>query len=217
MLLFLNKRVICLFFFICIFNCLNFAQSRYTNDPSVRRDPTGYKLRTGDNLVVYVQGEIETKIDAVIDGDGFIKPVYLKEIKISGLSTSEIENRLEIEYKRQQIFQNPSVKVYISKYSERVVYLSGSVNKQGPYTFPPEVEAMNIVEVIARAGGFNPIAQKKKVYVTRTFYDTLGNTKDTKTYEVNVDALSTGTIDISSRNKFWIYPGDRIEVPERLI
>jgi nucleoid-associated protein YgaU len=76
---------------------------------------------------------------------------------------------------------------------------------------------MNIIEVISRAGGFNPIANKKKVYVTRTFYDTLGNTKDTKTYEVNVDALSTGTIDASSRNKFWIYPGDRIEVPERLI
>jgi hypothetical protein len=89
MLLFLTKRVVCLFFFICIFHCLNFAQSRYSNDPSVRRDPTGYKLRSGDNLVVYVQGEIETKIDAVIDGDGFIKPVYLNEIKISGLSTSE--------------------------------------------------------------------------------------------------------------------------------
>ena len=76
---------------------------------------------------------------------------------------------------------------------------------------------MNIVEVIARAGGFSPIAQRKKVFVTRTFYDSLGNTKNTETYPVNVEALSVGSISNSSSQKFWIYPGDRIEVPERLI
>ena len=45
-------------------------------------------------------------------------------------------------------------------YSDRVVFLAGSLNKQGPYVFPREVEAMNIVEVIARGGGFNDIAKK---------------------------------------------------------
>ena len=53
--------------------------------------------------------------------------------------------------------------------------------------------------------------------MTRTFYDSLGNTKDTKTYEVNVEALSVGTFTNASSQRFWIYPGDRIEVPERLI
>ena len=61
------------------------------------------------------------------------------------------------------------------------------------------------------------IAQKKKVYVTRTFYDSSGKSKDTQTYEVNVDALSTGSLGKSSPQRFWIYPGDRIDVPERLI
>ena len=217
MLSLLTKRVVCFLIFVCLFNFVGFTQSKYTNDPSVRRDPTGYKLRSGDSLTIYVQGENETKIDVVLDGDGVIKPVYLKEIRVSGLSTKEIEKKLVEEYKNQLIFKNPYVKTYVTKYSDRIVYLSGSVNRKGPYVFPPEVEAMNIVEVIARAGGFNPIAQKKKVYVTRTFYDSSGKSKDTKTYEVNVEALSTGTLGKSSPQRFWIYPGDRIDVPERLI
>jgi len=45
-------------------------------------------------LTIYVQGENETKVDVVLDGDGFVKPVFLKEIKVSGLSTKEIEKKL---------------------------------------------------------------------------------------------------------------------------
>ena len=75
---------------------------------------------------------------------------------------------------------------------------------------------MNVVEVIARAGGFTDIARKDKIFITRTFYNERGEVKDTKTYEVNVEALSTGTLDQDSSKRFWIYPGDRIEVPERL-
>ena len=74
---------------------------------------------------------------------------------------------------------------------------------------------MNIVEVIARAGGFSDIARKNKVYVTRTFYDERGNQKGSKTYEIDVESLSSGKT--SKLKRFWIYPGDRIEVPERLL
>ena len=49
----------------------------------------------------------------------------------------------------------------MTSYVIRSVFLSGAVNNKGPYSFPPEVEAMNIVEVIARAGGFNDIAKKR--------------------------------------------------------
>jgi len=205
------------FAFVVFLPPLAFSQSKYSNDPSVLRDPTGYKLRSGDQISLYVRGETETNIDASVDGDGLIKPVYLNELKISGLSTKEVENLLIKEYQIQLIFKNPIVKVYIKKYSERVVYITGSVNMKGPYVFPPEVEAMNIIEVIARAGGFSAIARKSKVFITRTFYDTAGQTKETKTYEVNVEALSKGAFTSSSAKRFWIYPGDRIEVPERLI
>ena len=60
------------------------------------------------------------------------------------------------------------------------------------------------------------ILLKRPGFVTRTFYDDQGKIRDTKTYTVDVQALSTG-------NLYWIketildISGDRIEVQERLI
>ncbi|MAL85971.1 MAG: hypothetical protein CMI23_06425 [Opitutae bacterium] len=193
------------------------GQNKYNDDPSIIKDPTGYKLRIGDSLRIAVRGETETAVDAIIDSEGKVRVVYLGELKVSGMNSKQVEKLIVNEYQKNLIYQNPIVSILITKYSDRVVFLSGSVNRKGPYIFPPEVEAMNIVEVIARAGGFTDIARKNKVFVTRTFYDVSGQVKDTKTYEVNVEALSTGNLLLGSASRFWIYPGDRIEVPERLI
>lgn len=192
------------------------SQRKYNNDSSIIKDPSGYKIRTGDKIRISIRGETESTVEVPIDRYGKVRAAYLGELKVSGLSTSQVENILITEYRKQLIYKNPVVSVLVLQYSDRVVFLSGSINKKGPYVFPPEVEAMNIVEVIARAGGFSDIARKNKVFVTRTFYDKLGELKDTKTYEVNVEALSTGSLDLKSPKRFWIYPGDRIEVPERL-
>jgi len=192
------------------------AQLKFNNDPSILKDPTGYKIRTGDRIRITVRGESETNVEALIDRDGKVRAAYLSEVKVSGSSTKQVEVLITNEYKRNLIYKNPIVSVYVLKYSDRVVFLSGSVNRKGPYVLPPEVEAMNVVEVIARAGGFTDIARKDKIFITRTFYNERGEVKDTKTYEVNVEALSTGSLDRDSSKRFWIYPGDRIEVPERL-
>ena len=193
-----------------------FSQRKYNSDSSIIKDPSGYKIRTGDKIRISIRGETESTVEIRIDRYGKARAAYLGELKVSGLSKSQVESMLISEYRKQLIYKNPIVSVSVIQYSDRVVFLSGSINKKGPYVFPPEVEAMNIVEVIARAGGFSDIARKNKVFVTRTFYDKLGELKDTKTYEVNVEALSTGSLDLKSPKRFWIYPGDRIEVPERL-
>lgn len=209
-------KLVCILIFI--FNIpTSYSQRKYNNDASVIKDPTGYKLRVGDRVKIAVRGESETNVDAIINNEGKASARYLGELKISGLNTKQAEQLVTQEYRKQLIFKNPVVNIYISEYSDRVVFLSGSVNRKGPYNFPPEVEAMNIVEVIARAGGFTDIARKSRVYVTRTFYDDSGEVKDTKTYEVNVEALSTGSLVNGSAKRFWIYPGDRIDVPERII
>ena len=168
----------------------------------------------GDKIRLIVRGEPECTIDETITNDGTINLVHIGDVYVLGLNKKDATDFIEQEYKSNLIFSRPQVALTISKYSERVVFLSGSVNRKGPYIFPPEVEAMNIVEVIARAGGFSDIARKNRVYVTRTFFDENGVPQNTQTYEVDVDALSSGG---NSKKNFWIYPGDRIEVPERLI
>lgn len=186
-------------------------------DASVLKDPTGYKMRPGDRLRVVTKGEADCTVEGTLNNDGTLNIPYLGDLRLMGKNKKEAESSIEREYVKKLIFARPNVLVNIIKYSERVVFLTGSVNRKGPYVFPPEVEAMNIVEVIARAGGFNEIAKKNRVYVTRTFFDESGNPTNTKTYEVDVEALSSGAQLSSSSRRFWIYPGDRIEVPERLL
>jgi len=193
-----------------------FGQGAYF-DASVLKDPTGYKLRPGDRVRVVIQGETDCTVEGVLTRDGSISLAYIGEIRLVGKNKKEAESAIQREFTKKLIFARPKALLSVTKYSERVVFLTGSVNRKGPYVFPPEVEAMNIVEVIARAGGFNDIAKKNRVFVTRTFFDESGSPTNTKTYEVNVEALSSGINANSSSRRFWIYPGDRIEVPERLL
>ena len=187
------------------------------DDPSILRDPTGYKLRPGDRIKVSVLGESDCNIEATIKNDESLRLAYIGELTFSKMNISQADRHVAQEYRRQKIFRDPKVSVTIIKYVERFVFLSGSVNKQGPYAFPPEAEAMSIVQVIARAGGFTDIASKTKVKVTRTFYDEFGKIKNSKTYEVDVEALSSGSVTEGEYKTFMIYPGDHIFVKERLV
>ena len=193
-----------------------YAQGAYF-DASVLKDPTGYKLRPGDRVRVVIQGEADCTTETVLTNDGTVGLLYIGDIRLVGKNKKEAESAIQREYTQKLIFARPKALLSITSYSERVVFLTGSVNRKGPYVFPPEVEAMNIVEVIARAGGFNDIAKKNRVFVTRTFFDESGSPTNTKTYEVDVEALSSGVNVNSTSRRFWIYPGDRIEVPERLL
>jgi protein involved in polysaccharide export with SLBB domain len=193
------------------------AQNSYRNDPSVLRDPSGYKIRPSDRIRITVQGEPDCSAEVQVNNQGMIRLTYVGDLKVDGLNTKSLESLIVRRYQNELIFRKPKINVFITKYSERVVFLNGSVNRKGPYVFPPEVEAMNIVEVISRAGGFSDIARKNKVYVTRTIYDSNGNAQKTETYTVDVEALSKGLVKFGTKKRFWIYPGDRIQVPERLI
>jgi protein involved in polysaccharide export with SLBB domain len=208
-----------LIFHLCAFigiSTVLSGQKKYTIDPSVQKDPTGYKLRSGDSIRIIVQGEPDATTDTNLNNNGDVKPAYIREIKLSGLNANQAEALISKQYQDQLIYRQPLITVIVTKYTEQVVFLAGSVIRKGPYVFPPEVEAMSIAEVIARAGGFTDIAKKNKVYVTRTYYNREGGATNTKTYEVDVEALNKGTLSSGSPQRFWIYPGDRIQVPERL-
>ncbi|NCG30944.1 MAG: hypothetical protein GWP27_10825 [Bacteroidetes bacterium] len=191
--------------------------SARNDDPSILRDPTGYKLRSGDRIGVAVLGEPDCNIEATINNDNRVRLAYIGELPLANMNTKQAETYIAQEYRRQLIFRDPKVTVTISKHVKRFGFLSGSVNKQGAYPFPPEAEAMNIVQVIARAGGFTDIASKTKVKVTRTFYDESGKVKNSKTYEIDVEALSSGSAANGEYSTFMIYPGDQIFVKERLV
>jgi hypothetical protein len=65
------------------------------------------------------------------------------------------------------------------------------------------------------SGGLNPVANKSKISVTRSFRDNDGKLLKTKVFIINLDALSAGNTEVTGQ-KWWVYPGDQINVPERL-
>lgn len=203
-----------LFSLILIFNCNIYGQRLVQATSATLKVENGYRIRPGDKIEVTVLKEPDCNIRQTVSNDGFIRLSYIGEIKAINMPAKKLEEIIKQEYLIKGIFLRPVVNVSITEYSKRFVYLSGSVNNKGPFALPPEVEAMNIVELISMAGGFTDIARKNKVYVTRTFYEPNGN-REQQTFEVDVESLSKGTIH-NRNDKFWIYPEDQINVPERL-
>jgi len=178
------------------------------------KEDSGYRIRPGDKISVSILNEADCNVRASVPNDGIIRLAYVGEFKVVNFSTKNLETFIKQEYIQKGIFIRPVINVTITEYSKRFVYLTGSVNNKGPFALPPEVEAMNIVELISMSGGFTDIARKNKVYVSRTYYKPNGKVEQ-KTFEVDVESLARGSIH-NRNDKFWIYPEDQINVPERL-
>ncbi|OUU26419.1 MAG: hypothetical protein CBC04_05070 [Verrucomicrobia bacterium TMED44] len=191
-----------------------FGQKLIQATSATLKEENGYRIRPGDKISVSILNEADCNVRALVPNDGIIRLAYVGEFKVVNLSIKNLETLITQEYIQKGIFLRPVVNVSISEYSKRFVYLTGSVNKKGPFALPPEVEAMNIVELISMSGGFTDIARKNKVYVSRTYYQPNGKVEQ-KTFEVDVESLARGSIN-NRNDKFWIYPEDQINVPERL-
>jgi polysaccharide export outer membrane protein len=87
----------------------------------------------------------------------------------------------------------------------------GAVRSPGVIPFPLEVNSMDIVDVISKTGGLAGIARGEAVRVTRLDEDG----QETVSI-VNVESLITGKGRRSDSDRFLIYPGDVIYVPDRL-
>jgi len=191
-----------------------FGQKLIQATSATLKEENGYRIRPGDKISVSILNEADCNVRALVPNDGIIRLAYVGEFKVVNLSIKNLETLITQEYIQKGIFLRPVVNISISEYSKRFVYLTGSVNKKGPFALPPEVEAMNIVELISMSGGFTDIARKNKVYVSRTYYQPNGKVEQ-KTFEVDVESLARGSIN-NRNDKFWIYPEDQINVPERL-
>ena len=119
------------------------------------KEEAGYRIRPGDKISVSVLNEPDCSIRYTLPNDGMIRLAYIGEFKAINVPVKKLESLIRSEYIIKGIFLRPVVNVSITEYSKRYVYLSGAVNKKGPFALPPEVEAMNIVELISMSGGIN--------------------------------------------------------------
>jgi protein involved in polysaccharide export with SLBB domain len=137
--------------------------SEGTNAPAVSTHTLGaYKLKPADPIFVRFSGVMEQQaLELVIDENGEIDLLHINEpVVAAGLTTSELEDKIERLYIDGGIYKNVSVNVTMTA---KLYYVQGEVNAPGQMQL---VSGTTLMQAIAGARGLTPFASKK-VTITR--------------------------------------------------
>jgi len=137
-------------------------------------DMGAYKLRPLDPIYIRFSGIMEQQqLELVVDSNGEINLLHLDEpVKAAGLSTSELEDKIECRYVEAGIYKHLSVNVTMTA---KVYYVQGEVNAPGQFQL---MSGTTLLQAIAGARGYTPFANKKRVTITRYGKVKTYNTKD---------------------------------------
>ena len=161
-----------------------------------------YRLHPLDTIQINVFNEPDLSIKARISAHGTINYPLVGTVRVAGLTVTETENLLK-ERLGQNYLVNPQVSVLVDTTNRRV-FLLGQVRSPGAIEFLPD-EPLTLLQAIARAGGFTPIAASDRVSIIRS--EGGAETKIT----VNVAAI----IKSGDKSKdVELRPDDIVSVPE---
>lgn len=138
-----------------------------------------------------------------VSPEGDIDFPLIGRTAVKGLSPSQIAATIQ-ERLQDGFLRHPYVSVHIKEFNSKKVFVLGQVHKPGTFTFE---EGMNIVQAIALAGGFSPLAEKNYAIVRRV------DNGVEKRIPVPVEKIIT---DKDAKN-FLLKPGDIIFVPEAVL
>jgi protein involved in polysaccharide export with SLBB domain len=133
-----------------------------------------YQLSPMDTLQISLLGiPTEKKIDTVIDEKGNITIPYIDEpVKASGITTSELEQKIQRIYTDRQIYRNITVNISTSAKS---YYMDGEVARPQEYALNRRI---TLLQAIAAASGYTEYANKKNITITRNGRILKFNAKD---------------------------------------
>lgn len=175
------------------------------NRPSVSAPaavlPAEDRVGVDDVFEVRVFGEQDLSGTYRVSADGTIDFPLAGRLHVAGLRSEEIQETIVTKLKSGYL-KDPQVSVMIKTWNSRKVSVLGQVTRPGSVDYFPN---MTLVDAIALAGGFTPIAAKNTVNVRRE----VGGKVETMMYPV---------ADISEGRSpnVTILPGDVIVVEERL-
>ena len=101
--------------------------------------------------------------DVMVRPDGNITLPLLNDIHAAGLTPEQLRERILVEARRY--IEDPSPTVVVKEINSRKVFITGMVEKPGPY---PIAAPMTVLQLIAIAGGLKEFADDKKILVMRT-------------------------------------------------
>jgi polysaccharide export outer membrane protein len=160
---------------------------------------TDRKIEQGDIIIVDVFGEKELSGEHRVQQTGTIKYPLLGSVEVAGKTPRQVASMLQ-QMLEADYLVDPQVNVMVKDYRSRTVSVIGQVNRPGAIELPGE-QRIDVLEGIARAGGFERLANKNKIELSRKGKST--------TYKF--DDLRRET---NPSKKIWLEPGDVIYVHE---
>lgn len=191
---------------LCVLPGLSHAQESLTPAsglPAPGSSTMDYMLRPSDILQIKVFQEEDLTREVSVSREYAISLPLIGSVDVRNRSVRQAEEMIRQLYDRDYLV-NPQVSVIVLKYAERAVNVIGQVNAPQAVPFPAE-RGLTLLEAIARAGGFNRLADRSKVKITRTDDKGVSNT-----FTVNAEKL----LESRSANLWSLQVDDVIFVPE---
>jgi len=179
------------------------AQNLDSGSPVARSD---YVLQASDLLRIQIFQEEDLTREVRVSQEYTIVLPMIGSVDLRGKTLRGAEEIIRERYDRDYLV-NPQVNVMVLDYAKRTVNVMGSVNSPGSVLFPQE-EELTLLDAISRAGGFNRLADRRRVKLSRTTAD-----GRTESMDINADDL----IKSGNTKSFILQRDDVIFVPERVL
>jgi len=135
--------------------------------PSVSAEPPAhYVIGPDDVLSVLFWRDKDMSCDVVVRPDGKISLPLVNDVQAGGLTPSELREAVNSEARR--FVEDPSVTIVVKEIKSRKVFITGMVEKPGPY---PLNGPTTVVQLISVAGGLKEFTDGKRILIMRTDKD----------------------------------------------
>ena len=125
--------------------------------------PPGYLIGAEDVLGVLFWREKDISGDVIVRPDGKITLPLLNDVQAAGLTTDQL--RAALTEAAAKYVEDPNVTVVVRQINSRRVFITGQINKPGPYPLSP---GLTVMQLIATAGGLTEFADSKNILIMRT-------------------------------------------------
>jgi polysaccharide biosynthesis/export protein len=121
-----------------------------------------YVIGPDDVLVVQFWREKDLSSEVTVRPDGKVSLPLLNDVRAAGLTPEQLRDAV-VEGARKYI-EDPIATVIVKQVNSRRVYITGQVEKPGPYAL---INRMTVIQLIAIAGGLKDYVDGKNIAVMR--------------------------------------------------
>jgi polysaccharide export outer membrane protein len=138
------------------------AADRVPDVPAKTDAPPGYVIGPDDVLSIVFWRDKDMSTDVVVRPDGKISLPLVNDIQAGGLTPGQLGEAVNAAARRY--VEEPSVTVVVKQINSRKLFITGQVEKPGPY---PMAGRTTVLQLIAMAGGLREFTDGRRILIMR--------------------------------------------------